>query len=106
MHIETIAVHAGHLIDPATAAVTPPIHLSTTFAREADGTYRAGFLYSRYANPNRTSLEQCLPELDGVAASTSTRSLTSPIAAAACATWPTRGPNPPYSVRWTWGPTS
>ncbi len=65
MRIETIAVHSGHAIDPATAAVTPPIHLSTTFAREADGSYRAGFLYSRYNNPNRAALEQCLAELEG-----------------------------------------
>ena len=49
VRIETLAVHAGHDVDPATAAVTPPIHLSTTFAREADGSYRAGYLYSRYA---------------------------------------------------------
>src|SRR3954452_11846834 len=64
MHIETLAVHAGHEIDPATAAVTPPIHLSTTFAREADGSYRAGFLYSRYTNPNRAALELCLAQLE------------------------------------------
>ena len=68
MRIETLAVHAGHDIDPATAAVTPPIHLSTTFAREADGSYRAGFLYSRYTNPNRAALERCLAELEGGAA--------------------------------------
>jgi cystathionine gamma-synthase len=68
MRIETLAVHAGHEVDPATAAVTPPIHLSTTFAREADGSYRAGFLYSRYANPNRTALEKCLAALEGGAA--------------------------------------
>lgn len=65
MHIETIAVHAGHDVDPATAAVTPPIHLSTTFAREADGSYRAGYLYSRYQNPNRAALERCLADLEG-----------------------------------------
>jgi cystathionine gamma-synthase len=65
MHIETIAVHAGHDVDPATAAVTPPIHLSTTFAREADGSYRAGYLYSRYQNPNRAALEKCLAQLEG-----------------------------------------
>ncbi len=68
MRIETLAVHAGHDIDPATGAVTPPIHLSTTFAREADGGYRAGLVYSRYATPNRTSLEQCLAALEGGAA--------------------------------------
>jgi len=68
MRIETLAVHAGHDVDPSTAAVTPPIHLSTTFAREADGSYRAGFLYSRYTNPNRAALERCLAVLEGGAA--------------------------------------
>src|SRR4051812_24325723 len=68
MHIETIAVHAGHQVDPATGAVTPPIHLSTTFEREPDGGYRAGYVYSRYTNPNRAALEQCLAELEGGAA--------------------------------------
>jgi cystathionine gamma-synthase len=65
MRIETIAVHAGHAPDTATGAVTPPIHLSTTFEREADGSYRSGLVYSRYANPNRLALEQCLTELEG-----------------------------------------
>jgi hypothetical protein len=31
MKIETLAVHAGQRIDTATGAVSPPIHLSTTF---------------------------------------------------------------------------
>src|SRR5215469_7141685 len=65
MRLETLAVHAGHDVDPATGAVTPAIHLSTTFQREADGSYRAGFLYSRYANPNRSALEQCVAALEG-----------------------------------------
>ena len=33
MRIETLAAHAGHAVDPTTGAVTPPIHLSTTFER-------------------------------------------------------------------------
>jgi len=33
--METKAVHAGRRVDPATGAVTPPIHLSTTFERDA-----------------------------------------------------------------------
>ena len=65
MHIETLAVHAGHDIDRATGAVTPPIHLSTTFGREADGSTAAGYLYSRYTNPNRAALEKCLAQLEG-----------------------------------------
>lgn len=68
MRIETIAVHAGHQVDASTGAVTPPIHLSTTFAREPDGSYRAGYVYSRYSNPNRVALEQCLAQLEGGAA--------------------------------------
>jgi cystathionine gamma-synthase len=65
MRIETIAVHAGHEPDPATGAITPPITLSTTFERQPDLGYRAGFLYSRTDNPNRKSLVRCLTDLEG-----------------------------------------
>jgi cystathionine gamma-synthase len=68
MHIETLAVHAGHEPDPATGAVTPPISLSTTFERSADGTYRGGVVYSRSGNPNRRALEECLASIEGGAA--------------------------------------
>ena len=66
---ETLAVHAGHAVDPATGAVTEPIHLSTTFERDADGGYSKGFLYSRNHNPNRNGLEAALAALEGGAAS-------------------------------------
>jgi cystathionine gamma-synthase len=65
MRIETLAVHAGHAVDPATGAVTPPIHLSTTFERDADGGYRSGHIYTRTSNPNRASVEQALAQLEG-----------------------------------------
>ncbi len=64
MRFETIAVHAGHQPDPATGAVTPPIHLSTTFERAPDGTFPGGYIYSRDANPNRRALERSLAELE------------------------------------------
>jgi cystathionine gamma-synthase len=63
--IETLAVHAGHAPDPATGAVSSPIHLSTTFAREPDGTLPHGFLYARNDNPNRHQLERALAALEG-----------------------------------------
>jgi cystathionine gamma-synthase len=63
--IETTAVHAGRRIDPATGAVTPPIHLSTTFERGADGEYPLSYSYSREDNPNRRALEECLAALEG-----------------------------------------
>ncbi len=65
MRIETLAVHAGHRIDPATGAVTLPIYLSTTFEREPDGSYPQGYNYIRDNNPNREALEKCLSELEG-----------------------------------------
>lgn len=67
MKIETLAARAGHAPD-ATGAVAPPIHMSTTYEREPDGTYRAGYIYSRYANPNRNALESAIATLEGGAA--------------------------------------
>jgi cystathionine gamma-synthase len=68
MRIETLAVHAGNDVDPATGAITPPIHLSTTFERAADGGYPSGHVYSRTSNPNRDALESSLATLEGGAA--------------------------------------
>ncbi|MGZ4983432.1 MAG: trans-sulfuration enzyme family protein [Chthoniobacterales bacterium] len=65
MHIETLAVHAGHAVDEATGAVATPIQLSTTFERAADGSYPHGFIYSRSDNPNRRALEQAMAALEG-----------------------------------------
>lgn len=64
MKIETLAVHAGHNPDLATGAIAPPIYLSTTFEREADGNYPHGYDYARSNNPNRAMLEKCLYELE------------------------------------------
>jgi cystathionine gamma-synthase len=65
MKIETLAVHAGHTIDPATGAVSAPIHLSTTFERDVEGTYSRGFMYTRNNNPNREALERGVSMLEG-----------------------------------------
>lgn len=65
---ETIAVHAGRGIDPATGAVSEPICLSTTFQRAQDGGYPAGFSYTRSGNPNRSGLELALTTLEKGAA--------------------------------------
>jgi cystathionine gamma-synthase len=68
MRIETLAVHAGAHIDAATGAVTPPIHLSTTFERAEDGTFPGGYIYTRSGNPTRQALETALATLEGGAA--------------------------------------
>jgi cystathionine gamma-synthase len=65
LHPETVAVHAGRAVDPATGAVAAPIHLSTTFERATDGTFPSGFDYGRSNNPNRAALERGLALLEG-----------------------------------------
>jgi cystathionine gamma-synthase len=65
MRVETLAVHAGHAVDTATGAVATPIHLSTTFERDAEGGYPHGYVYGRSANPTRHALEQALAALEG-----------------------------------------
>jgi len=68
MRVETLAVHGANGADAATGAVAPPIYLSTTFEREADGTLPHGYLYARDGTPNRSSLERVLAALEGGAA--------------------------------------
>ena len=45
-----------------------PIHLSTTFERDVEGTYSRGFMYTRNDNPNRKALEEGVSLLEGGAA--------------------------------------
>ncbi|PSR16384.1 cystathionine gamma-synthase [filamentous cyanobacterium CCP3] len=61
---DTQAIHSGRGIDPATGALTAPIHLSTTFERDADGSYPRGYIYGRSGNPNRVALETALTDLE------------------------------------------
>jgi cystathionine gamma-synthase len=65
MRLETLAVHAGQSIDSATGAVAMPIHLSTTFERDIEGSYSRGFMYTRNDNPNRRALEEGISALEG-----------------------------------------
>lgn len=64
-HVETLAVHAGRQHDDPSGAVMPPIQLSTTFERGADGSYPTQYVYTRSENPNRIALEECLASLEG-----------------------------------------
>jgi cystathionine gamma-synthase len=63
-HLETRLAQAGCAPDPSTGAATPPIHLATTYEREADGSYPRGYVYSRAANPTRDRLEAALAALE------------------------------------------
>ena len=63
MDFETRAVHAGQEPDPATGAVIPPIHMTTTFAHESVGVHK-GYDYARVQNPTRERLELALASLE------------------------------------------
>jgi cystathionine gamma-synthase len=65
MKKETQAIHATNLVDETAGAIATPIFLSTTFAREPDGSYPKGHMYSRNSNPNRNALEKGLAILEG-----------------------------------------
>jgi cystathionine gamma-synthase len=63
--IGTLAVHAGGEPDATTGAVTPPIHLATTFQHGPAGERIAGFEYQREGNPTQERLETALAALEG-----------------------------------------
>lgn len=65
MNPETIAARASHHVDPATGAILAGIQPSTTFERDADGSYPTGNVYSRIGNPTRQQLEDVLASLEG-----------------------------------------
>jgi cystathionine gamma-synthase len=52
-------------IDAETRAVTPPVHPSSTFIRDPDNQYRAGFTYGRDENPTYKPAENLLADLEG-----------------------------------------
>jgi cystathionine gamma-synthase len=63
--LQTLSIHSGRHVDPATGSVTAPLYTSTTFERDPDGGFSRHYFYSRIDNPNRNSLEECLADLEG-----------------------------------------
>ncbi len=64
MELPTRIIHE-HNVKDNSGAVIAPIVLSTTFERAEDGiSYPEGYIYSRYDNPNRRSLESKLAMME------------------------------------------
>ena len=61
---QTRAIHVGSHPDEGTGAVTPPIHLSSTFEQKSVGVHQ-GFDYSRAGNPTRKRFENNIASLEG-----------------------------------------
>ncbi len=65
MNPETLAAQALGWIDGETRALIPPVHVATTFIRDPDNQYRAGYGYARDDNPNVRHGEAVLSALEG-----------------------------------------
>ena len=64
-HPESITAQALGWIDEATRAITPPIHVSSTYIRDADNQYRNGRIYMRDNNPAFDQAEAVVNALEG-----------------------------------------
>ena len=62
---ESIAAHSLHSVDAETGAVVPPLHTSTTYARDADYALRGPSSYLRYGNPTVAHAEAAIAALEG-----------------------------------------
>lgn len=67
-HPESIVAQALGWIDETTRAVAPPIHMSSTFLRDADNGYSSGRVYMRDQNPAFDQAEAVITTLEGGAA--------------------------------------
>src|SRR5262249_32255491 len=61
----TIAAQALGAIEATTKAVVPPVHLATTYLRDPDNQYRAGFVYGPPDNATVRQGESVIAALEG-----------------------------------------
>jgi cystathionine gamma-synthase len=67
VHPETLAAQGmGRVADPY-RDIVPPLYLSTTYERGADGAFPGGRLYSRADNPSYDQAEALIASLEGAA---------------------------------------
>ncbi len=63
-HPESITAQALGWIDERTRAITPPIHVSSTYLRDPDNQYRSGRVYARADNPAFDQAEAVICRLE------------------------------------------
>ena len=67
LHPETLAAQGMGRVAAPYRDIVPPIHVSTTYERGADGAYPGGRVYSRADNPGYDPPEALLAALEGAA---------------------------------------
>lgn len=65
LHPDSIAAQALGWVDERTRAVTPPLHVSSTYLRDPDNQYRSGRVYARADNPAFDQPEAVINALEG-----------------------------------------
>lgn len=65
LSMATRLAQACHYIDEATGGISPPLQMSTTYARGEDYEFPGRYSYSRSANPSWEILEKVCADLDG-----------------------------------------
>src|SRR5262245_21047260 len=61
----TLAAQALGAVEPVTKAVVLPVHMATTFIRDADNAYRSGYAYGRPDNATVRQAEAVIAALEG-----------------------------------------
>jgi len=61
---ETTLAQGGGTVDATTGAIVPPIHIATTFVRDADNQYRRGYCYGRSDNATARQVEDVLTNIE------------------------------------------
>ncbi len=64
VHPESLAAQGLGWVDESTRAINPPLHMSSTFLRDADNGYRSGRVYMRDQNPAFDQAEALITELE------------------------------------------
>ncbi|HAY3550236.1 cystathionine gamma-synthase [Elizabethkingia meningoseptica] len=64
MKFNTKVIHGNQHAEPHTGSVNVPVFLTSTFAQKSPGQLRAGYEYSRGANPTRQALEDSLASIE------------------------------------------
>jgi len=62
---KTLVAQASGVRELITGAITQPIHMSSTFLRDADNRYPAGFVYGRTDNASLQQAEDLIAKLEG-----------------------------------------
>jgi cystathionine gamma-synthase len=65
LHPESRAAQALGWVDESTRAITPPVHMSSTYLRDPDNGFSSGRVYMRDQNPAFDQAEAVLTDLEG-----------------------------------------